>query len=235
MKKTEFLVYSAMFLLLGCSNVKDFQNPKKVHFSNKYLKEICCIGTEGFFELQDNKPVNIQNAISKMKQYRNFNCSYNPAEDIWECSAQDQTDGSFKTYCKCKWLGKWHDQDLIFRYYDGGGTGRFTGIFLCTVKNGNLVIKKWLLDGDRAMDGIISTPIFDGKNSIYFYCSLSTDTVAKLQGIKGKYPSQYAIGYWNISKCVYNLETDELEILDLLITQKNNLSGFFKVTPVSNF
>lgn len=219
MKKIKISVCSSLFLLLGCTEVENSQNPFPVHFSNENLKDICCIGA-GEIEFSENQSINIRSAIEEIKKENDLKFYYDFIEDAWECSRQDKKEKFSETHIKCKYLGKWRGQDLIFRYKFGNFTGRFTDILLCTVKNGNFSVKKYLFLGDRAVDGIVSTPIFDGKNSIYFYCSLSTDAVAKFKGIKDEYPFQAAQSYWNVSKCVYNLETDKLDVIEMTITSK---------------
>lgn len=231
MKKTKISVCSSLFLLLGCTGVENSKNPFPVHFSNENLKDICCISA-GEIEFSENVPINIQSAIEEIKKENDLEFDYYFVEDTWECSCVNKENRFVYSSMTCKYLGKWRGQDLIFRYKSGNFTGRFTDILLCTVNNGNFSVKKCLFLGDRAMGGIVSTPIFDGKNKIYFYCHLSADTVAERKGIK-EYPLQHAQGYWNVSKCVYDFETDKLDIIDMTVTSKKDCP-FLEKLPKSS-
>lgn len=226
MRESKFIVAGVLFLLIGCSEVKNSADQQTINFLHKNLKDICCISThDNYFT---SPAINIRNTVAEIKKQNNVDFYYDFVNDEWVCTSIDNETHS-KIKASCKYLGTWHGQDLIFRRWNGDFSGHFTDILLCSVKNGNLNIHKQLLQGDRALDGIVSTPIFDGKNSIYFYCNLSTATFKNLKGIKERDNTfQGAQDFWNVSKCVYNLETNKLEIIEVTITSKD-YSKIFKI------
>jgi hypothetical protein len=83
-------------------------------------------------------------------------------------------------------------------------------------------VHKTMLLGDRAMDGLLCHPIFDGKSQIYFHMFLSNATLLKEAGVDEKVVLgddgfTCAAGYGIVGKCVYDIEREEMKILSMTV------------------
>jgi hypothetical protein len=120
----------------------------------------------------------------------------------------------------CEYLGNWRGQDIIARHYRTGGSGSFSDIVFCSRVGRKLRVHKIILPGDRAVDGLLLHPIFDGQGKIYFQTYLSNATLLKEAGLDEKIVSgdggfTCCACYGIVGRCVYDIEKEKMKILSL--------------------
>ena len=224
MKKFKIFVFAFIFLI-GCTEI---HNQKSGIDRISTLKNIALISLDQncFIETDKNLPINF--IIEKIKQNYNVTSKISEKGTVCECTSINKKFPELKCYVKCHYLGQWNDYHVVFRYYETGGTGRFTDILLCSTNKNIIHIDKVLIGGDRALDGIVNRPIL--KNGrVYFRSYLSISSLAGLSAINEKYIlyglSQASQDYWNISDCMYDLKNDKLYLLSILVNPNNEYSA----------
>jgi hypothetical protein len=121
---------------------------------------------------------------------------------------------------------------MVARHYWTGGSGHFSDIVFYSVVDGKkhgkkLHVHRTILLGDRAVDGMLSHPIFDSKGKIYFYMHLSNATLLKAAGLDEKIFSgndgfTCCACYEIVGKCVYDIEKEKMEILSMIAFSDEN-------------
>jgi hypothetical protein len=158
-----------------------------------YFSDVFLNAPEVDVEQQTQKLSNEYTWKSETDVFRNsFLCTDNP---LWKCvhsrllvadfstrKCHNQYAFSNKVICTyqhrdsgasnggkviCEYLGNWHGQDIVARYYRTGGSGSFSDIVFCSINGRKMKVHKTILLGDRAMNGLLRHPIFDGKGQIY--------------------------------------------------------------------
>lgn len=218
--KKEFAILSCVFgLLVGCAetNYPDFpaekftENPIEknstqpdVHVASRDDIQVANFVLENIFRLSFDEPES-QRITTVYNAAREDNCILG-------------SDGK-RVYVRCCYLGRLNGKHVIMRAYRTGGTGHFTDIVQCSIEKENLHIDDISMSGDRAFDGIVDCPRLGRDGKLYFKMWTSIDTLAGMAGVSDKDaktgPSQVAIDFWNVSECIYNLETKRLEIVSM--------------------
>ena len=216
-------------IIVGCSDLRNIPGDSLGVINSE---NIACVSACGNYFVQEGREINIRQVIEDMRKDNNADFSYDSVSGRGICNRVGKTDDFDRTRAICKYLGSRNGKYIVFRYIDGNFSGRFTDIIIFSLKNNKMKIHEILFPGDRALDGIKSDPVFDGRDRIYFDAYLSFDTFAGLSGINPeiseKIPNQAAQNYWNVSKCVYNLETEKLTLLSVFIKADSGNSEFLK-------
>ena len=182
-----------------------------------------------------------------MKKGQNFRIYQKNNEKNVENASKFQKKGEINhnAFVKCCYLGIWNGKHIITRAYNTGGSGTFTDIVQCSIEKENLHIDDVLMLGDRALDGIVGCsteciadcsdrPYLDSNGKLYLKMRLSISTIASLSGISDRDvetgPFQAAQDFWNVSECIYNLETKKLEIVAMDINfEEQSTSNIAKI------
>jgi len=142
------------------------------------------------------------------------------------CVSEKQESEEKMAYITCCYLGKLNGKHIVMRSYNSGGSGNFTDIVQCSIKKENLYIHDVSMLGDRALDGIVDHPRLGSDGNLYLKMRPSISTVASLAGVSSQDielgPFQGAQDFWNVSKCIYNLNTGKLEIISMEIDFENS-------------
>lgn len=143
-----------------------------------------------------------------------------------ECTSGKLESDKKKAYITCCYLGNLNGKHIVMRSYNSGGSGTFTDIVQCLIEKENLYIQDVSMLGDRALDGIVGYPYLGSNGNLYLKMRPSISTIASLAGVPNKDietgPFQGAQDFWNISECVYNLNTGKLEIISMEINFENS-------------
>ncbi|MDR0631639.1 MAG: hypothetical protein LBF54_00055 [Holosporaceae bacterium] len=97
----------------------------------------------------------------------------------------------------------------------------------CSMVDGKLRAHKTILYGDKAVDGMLRHPMFDGEGKIYFHMNLSNATLLKEVGLDEKTASGddgftcYAC-YGIVGRCVYDIEKEKMKILSMIAFSTDN-------------
>ncbi len=143
-----------------------------------------------------------------------------------KCASEKLESDEKRAYVKCCYLGNLNGKHVIMRSYNSGGSGTFTDIVQCLIEKENLYIQNVSMLGDRALDGIVGYPRLGSNGDLYLKMRPSISTVASLAGVPNKDietgPFQGAEDFWNVSECIYNLNTGKLEIISMEIDFENS-------------
>lgn len=218
----------------------DKTNKSDNHQASNYVAinmENICYALHEYYNLEGSQSktieIPIKQAIEGIKNRANISLKQ-MYKNEW-CLELDKN----SEHTSCFFLGKWKDWNLIYHSWLGKGSGNFTQIIKCKKERGRLLVVILLGPGDRGHGGIYDIPIFDGKNSVYFYKSFSLEDFLFRSGVAEKdiVISSPAISFWNTTKCVYSLKTDKTEIISIDINNKNldpKLKRIFSFINVSD-
>jgi hypothetical protein len=246
-KIVEFLIGKGMKKLLcllmiaGCSNVEYShknvstlaQSPNAFYFSDVFL---------------DAPEVDIEQQIHKLSNEYTWKSETDVFRNSFSCTYQHRNGGASNGgKVTCEYLGNWRGQDIVARYYRTGGSGSFSDIVFCSINGGKMKVHKTILLGDRAMDGLLLHPIFDGNGQIYFHMFLSNATLLKEAGVDekvvlGNDGFTCAACHGIVGKCAYDIGKEEMKILSMNAfsdennnkTTYNNLKIWSLVSPRMN-
>jgi hypothetical protein len=119
-------------LIAGCSNVKhEDQKVSTIAQSMDafYVSDVFLDAPEVNVEQQIQKLSNEYTWKSETDVFRNsFTCSYHH-------KSGGESDGG---KIICEYLGNWRGQNIIARYYWTGGSGSFSDIMFCSLRDGKL-------------------------------------------------------------------------------------------------
>jgi hypothetical protein len=211
-----------LLLIIGCSNDIEYQ-PKNVSALSKSLDAF-------YFSdvFLDAPEINIEQQIQKLRGEYTWKSETDVFSNSCTCSYRHkeggETNGGEVT---CEYLGNWRGQDMVARHYRTGGSGSFSDIVFCSYDAGKLRVHKTILLGDRAVDGMLSHPIFNGKGKIYFYMYLSNATLLKEAGLDEKIVQSddgftCAACYGIVGKCVYDIMKERMKILAMTVFSDDN-------------
>jgi len=206
-----------LLLIAGCSNVE---------YSNKNVSTIAQSMDAFYFSdiFMDAPEVNIEQQIQKLSKEYTWEYKTNVFENSFTCEYCRKSGGG--GYVTCEYLGNWRGQDMVARHYMSGGTGRFSDIVFCSLEDGKLRVHKTILLGDRAIDGMLLHPIYDGEGKIYFYMHLSNDTLLKEAGLDEKTVPLNELGcyqcYGIVGKCVYDIGKEKIKVLSMIAFSDDN-------------
>lgn len=219
--------------MVACTEIHDKKSDAE---RTTALKNITLISLDQNYFIETEKDLSITSTIKKIRQNYFITSKILQNGTVYECASIDRNSPEIKYYVKCHYLGKWNNRYVIFRYYETGGTGRFTDIILCSINKDILRFDKVLLLGDRALDGIIDSPVLK-NDKIYFKSHLSLTSFASLSEINEDYIlyglSQASQDYWNISDCMYDLKNSKLHLRSISINPKgehtSNINKILKI------
>lgn len=212
----KFVKVFAFVLLVGCSGI---QNRESESERAAALREVTLISLEQNCFVETNKGLPIARTVDRINKNFTITSKISHNETVCECISVDKKFPEIKYRVKCRYLGNWQGSYVVFRYYETGGTGRFTDIILCSIDKDILRMNKVCCVGDRALDGIVNCPVLKDSR-IYFKANLSINSLASLSKIDEKYISelsQASQDYWNVSDCMYDLQNDELHLLSISV------------------
>jgi hypothetical protein len=176
----------------------------------------------------DAPEVDVKQRIRKLSNDYTWKSEANVFENSFTCSYRSKSGGeSDGGKITCEYLGNWRGHDIIARYYWTGGSGSFSDIVFCSMVDGKLRAHKIILPGDRAVDGLLLHPIFDGQVKIYFHMHLSNATLLKEAGldektILGDDGFTCCACYGIVGKCVYDIEKEKMKILSMIAFSGDN-------------
>ncbi|MDR1333886.1 MAG: hypothetical protein LBJ71_01560 [Holosporaceae bacterium] len=216
--KFQLLAKKRIFLFLfiiGCSDSgylrEDISKISKSPSDAFYFSDIFLNASE----------INIEEQIQKLRDEYIWKSETDVFRNSFLCTYQHR-DGGASNGGKviCEYLGNWYGQDIVARYYRTGGSGSFSDIVFCSIDSRKIKVHKIILLGDRAMDGLLSHPFFDGDGKIYFHMFLSNATLLEEAGVDeeavfGDDGFTCAACYGIVGNCVYDIEKEEMKILSL--------------------
>ncbi|MDR1551801.1 MAG: hypothetical protein LBS14_03950 [Holosporaceae bacterium] len=209
-----------LLLIVGCSNVeRPRENPSTLSQS---LDAFCF--SDVFLDAPE---VDIEQQIKKLRSEYTWKSETDVFRNSFTCSYQHKEGGETNGgKVGCEYLGNYRGQDIVARWYWPGGSGVFTDIVFYSVRNGKLRVKITLV-GDRAMDGRLSHPIFDGQGKIYFYMNLSNATLLSEAGLDEKIVQSdegftCAACYGIVGKCVYDIKEEKMKVLSITAFSNEN-------------
>ncbi|MDR3179494.1 MAG: hypothetical protein LBT70_01185 [Holosporaceae bacterium] len=209
------------FMVAGCSNQLDH---KKIAQSDLSKSMNAIYFTEIFLEKAKDHAIDTKNTIKELsKEYEFTENTCDRTANEFCASYQHKSEGHTNGgVVICEYLGNWQGKDLVYRRWATGGSGRFTDIVICSRHGDFFKVHDVILSGDRAIDGMEPHPIYDEDGKIYFYASLSTDTLFEQAEIPKEEAGQSYSCYYVIGKCVYDLNTKKTEILGMNILAPDN-------------
>lgn len=220
-------VFSSIFgLLAGCAemNYSNSAEPDDC-VANFVIENVLHLSFDDNYFMEKGQKFRI---ISADKKERMKDSSKSQHADLFrdKCTSGKLESDKKKAYIACCYLGKLNGNHVIMRSYNSGGSGFFTDIVQCLIEKENLYIQDVSMLGDRALDGIVGYPRLGSNGDLYLKMRPSISTIASLAGVPNKDietgPFQGAQDFWNISECVYNLNTGKLEIISMEIDFENS-------------
>lgn len=236
--RKKFAIFSCIFgLLAGCAeysgsseeSISDAVEPNDCT-ANFVIENMLYLSFDDNYFMKKGQKFRI---ISASKKKHTVNKSKSQQSDIVygridrnKCASGKLESDEKRAYVTCCYLGNLNGNHVIMRSYNSGGLGTFTDIVLCLIEKENLYIQDILMLGDRALDGIVGYPYLGSNGNLYLKMRPSISTVASLAGVpnkdieKGHF--QGAQDFWNVSECIYNLNTGKLEIISMEIDFENS-------------
>jgi hypothetical protein len=203
-----------LLLVAGCSNLE---------YSHKNVSTVVQSMEAFYFSdvFLDAPEVDVERQIQKLSNEYTWKSEHNIFENSFACEYHHKKEEKLnRGEIGCEYLGNWHGQDIIARHYRTGGSGSFSDIVFCSMVDGKLRLHKTILFGDRAVDGLLPHPIFDGNVKIYFHMYLSNATLLKEAGLDEKTVLNDGFTccacYGIVGKCVYNIEEEKMKILSII-------------------
>lgn len=145
-------------------------------------------------------------------------------------TAISDTVSGAKYSATCRYIGNVNGKHIIFSEYFTGCCGITTDIYLCTkVKDGYYL--KLIVGGNRANGGITNIPKLRGKR-LYFSQHVDIRDFAKIakvpEEILKRIPENLPQEYWNLSKCMYDFDTNKLSIIETTIYENAEAAKFLQ-------
>ena len=225
--KNKFSIFVCVFgLLVGCAEM-DYSNSAEPNacVANFVIENMLHLSFDDNYFLKKGQKFRIISA-GKKEQTKDGSKSQR-ANIIFDtihgdkCISEKLESDKKRAYIKCCYLGRLNDKHVIMRSYNSGGSGSFTDIVQCLIEKENLYIHDMSMLGDRALDGIVGYPRLGSNGNLYLQMRPSISTIASLAGVPSKDietgPIQGAQDFWNVSECIYNLNTGKLKIISMEI------------------
>ncbi|MDR2067472.1 MAG: hypothetical protein LBP41_00585 [Holosporaceae bacterium] len=203
-----------LLLIVGCADGAERRN-KNASFSQLsdafYFSDV----------FLDSREIDVEQRIQKLRSEYTWKSETDVFDNSFRCSYRRKDGGKTNVGdVVCEYLGNWRGQDIVFRRYWTGGSGHFSDVVFCDFDSGKLRVRKTVLFGDRAVDGMLGHPIFDGEEKVYFYMNLSNASLLKEAGLDKKIIESNdgftcCACYGIVGKCVYDIAEEEMKILSL--------------------
>jgi hypothetical protein len=153
-----------MVILAGCSKVTQFQK------QNIIAQRMDAIYFSDVFLNSNSNEIDIEQQMRKLRQDYTWESTSDVFENTFSCTYSPKNRRGATDECSvtCEYLGSWREYDIVARHHQSGGSGNSSDIILSSSDGKKIRVYKTILYGDRAVDGMLSHPVFDGAGKIYF-------------------------------------------------------------------